>query len=580
MSRPKLRRGGRVTPKGTRPHNWVDKSPSPGRAPHDDADPTGFADEIRRAIDAGHPLALLEFASTLAEITDGDRQPDRTWLSNPEPETSLSSADLVHTLVGIPLPETTALLYALGPFLDETTSDIARSEVNQRRDHILPAWVRQIAGATVGEVWEQRHLLGDGENLLIGLQWPSGHEASVVIYIDHNMGTLVKDAFALPEPAQRVLSIYEREAPPHSHQRPLDAGTARARVEAALATFAMTIPRAESETWPACRPIVRWVTSMLPGGVSLPELEEPTEAETQAVIDEFLGSPEAAELAGDPDTVSLTENLLWFGQGYGNTDPWRWSEVRVEILLMDWFPRKVVADVDYLEKLPGVLQAFVRFAHRVVGVPDDLTKETLEAVERLTPEYLEVISDTERDVGPAALARALLAASGELDDTWADRVAWELGGHDKLAALHSEPWGPEPVDWDLVPEDLHNRVREISELVDHVCGEVLDHEYATMAHRTLTRISQRSPEALHRRSSSAGWAAGILIALGKDSYAFSTGSGGLTQKMVLEAAGVKSLNNKDLTVRRAAGMDDNRRDQMLLHSSYRKRLAEMAKWED
>ena len=41
------------------------------------------------------------------------------------------------------------------------------------------------------------HVLGDGDNIMLGARLPGGHELTCVIYIDHNLGTLVKDAFVV-----------------------------------------------------------------------------------------------------------------------------------------------------------------------------------------------------------------------------------------------------------------------------------------------------------------------------------------------------------------------------------------------
>ncbi|QGK48821.1 hypothetical protein [Mycobacterium intracellulare] len=78
--------------------------------------------------------------------------------------------------------------------------------------------------------------------------------------------------------------------------------------------------------------------------------------------DRFFTSPDGARL-DDPDRRDLLESLLWYGTDYGPGDPLRWSPVRVEILLDDWIPRKIVAPVRYLAKAPELLRAFIRFAH-------------------------------------------------------------------------------------------------------------------------------------------------------------------------------------------------------------------------
>ena len=48
------------------------------------------------------------------------------------------------------------------------------------------------------------HVLGDGDDYLLGAVLPSGEAVSALIYVDHNLGTVVKDAFVIPEPLEDV----------------------------------------------------------------------------------------------------------------------------------------------------------------------------------------------------------------------------------------------------------------------------------------------------------------------------------------------------------------------------------------
>ena len=41
----------------------------------------------------------------------------------------------------------------------------------------------------------------------------------------------------------------------------------------------------------------------------------------------------------------------------------------MELLLDDWFPRKMVADAAYLAKLPDLVRGFIRYCHDPTGHP-------------------------------------------------------------------------------------------------------------------------------------------------------------------------------------------------------------------
>jgi hypothetical protein len=112
-----------------------------------------------------------------------------------------------------------------------------------------------------------------------------------------------------------------------------------------------------------------------PGGTGYvrPEWDEAALAE---LTDRFFASPEAHGL-DDEDRRALLESLLWFGTDYGPGDPLRWSPTAVEILLLDWIPRKIIAEPAYLRRAPDLLRAFVAFCHVQRGLRTELTTEAL-----------------------------------------------------------------------------------------------------------------------------------------------------------------------------------------------------------
>ena len=51
-------------------------------------------------------------------------------------------------------------------------------------------------------MWFLTHVLGDGDDYLFGSTLPTGQALSALVYVDHNLGTVVKDAFVVPEPLE------------------------------------------------------------------------------------------------------------------------------------------------------------------------------------------------------------------------------------------------------------------------------------------------------------------------------------------------------------------------------------------
>ncbi|HKR50793.1 MAG TPA: hypothetical protein VJT72_14665, partial [Pseudonocardiaceae bacterium] len=376
-------------------------TPPQRRAGGDEAD---LMRSVATALADEHPLAMLGLGSTLLSAFD----PRRCGPFDSEPAAELPSRDeLVQTFLDVDLLETSALLAVIAAFSgDDMLRGRVRREISSRAD-ALPHWLADLPDTGPADrVLEVVHVLGDGDNVVIGARLPGGHEITAVIYIDHNMGRLVKDAFVLPGPIDEVVQkMLDLTDDPDTEARDLDAADARARITEAIKFSAITFPPCESDTWPACRPLVEWMTAMLPEGGSGYQRPEWDDAALAELTERFFASPHGAGF-DDADHRSLLESVLWFGTGYGPGDPLRWSPTAVEILLADWIPRKIVAEAAYLAKAPDLLRAFIRFCHRECGIRAELTTQTLGAVDAHEPGYQKLIRSP-RPQGPAALLAAM-----------------------------------------------------------------------------------------------------------------------------------------------------------------------------
>ncbi len=219
-------------------------------------------------------------------------------------------------------------------------------------------------------------VLRDGDNVMIGVRWPTGHELTAVVYIDHNVGTLVRDAFVVPAGGDETLAHYRRLSRDEESTQfaPIDPADAYARISEAIATAEITMPPFESETWPSCRSAIEWVVRELPEGGKSYERPEWSEAQRRELARAFFASEYGVPLTALRENHELLDSMLWFGADHGPGDPLRWSPTAVEILLIDWFPRKIVAPADHLAGMPNVLRALIRYAHAVRKVPARLTR--------------------------------------------------------------------------------------------------------------------------------------------------------------------------------------------------------------
>lgn len=531
----------------------------PTRDPHgSDPEDQELFRSLRQALRADGPIELLETVSGLLEVTDPrGRDPFAGE------QTAPSLDELVDSFIGTPYAETTGALTVMRALA--TDPDVVARidrELSTRR-HPMPDWLAVLDRVRLEpEVWSMTHVLGDGDDYLLGVAFPSGQSLSALVYVDHNLGTVVKDAFVVPEPLEDLaIKLGTLMDDPDQSLTRTDAATARAVVEEAIAHGALLYPPLTTDTWPMCRPLVEWMVRMLPEGGSAPPRKEWSEQETAAIAEEFFASSHGAPYDRE-DERGLLESVLWFGTGYANGNPFLWSPVTVELLLADWFPRKVLADPSFLAKLPDLLRAFIRWCHDREGIRVDLTDETLAAVDHYEPNYQRVIRSA-RPQGPAALVAGLLdvdsrvADEATVEEILLERLDRQVGGRYALSNLDDQPLPDEPFEWAAIDEGIEPVVREVLALCDRCADELLDVEHRTAMRRFLGRAAVSDPAIFRRKASPARAAAAVawVVCRANGSAGANVGAG-LTVQELLGWFGVKgSVSQRAEPLLRANGVD-------------------------
>jgi hypothetical protein len=129
------------------------------------------------------------------------------------------------------------------------------------------------------------------------------------------------------------------------------------------------------------RALVEARLRLLPAGFELPEPPAalPPE-EREALVADFLASEEGARWRGDAEAEYAARLAIDFGADRNHGGPLRWSPVVVEIFLLDWVAREVIAGPELLARIPDVLESWVQYAGRFRGVPADQIAEAVTAV--------------------------------------------------------------------------------------------------------------------------------------------------------------------------------------------------------
>ena len=335
---------------------------------------TTLRDAIRRALAGGHPLGLLSLASMAINV------------AKPAPLSSLRSGrrdtnylDRVVTgLIGVRNRETTVLLAVIAELLVDDPAPQLRCqrEVAERGEH-LPGWISALPRVDVYRAVRRTHVLGDVDELVIGMRLGGGHELTIAVQIDHNLLSGVAGAGVVPDPIDEALA---RVAQSSSETEVFEMRLADARVwiEDALNKPALA---PETDAWPLHRALVQWLVGRLPeGGEHRPPVGE-WEA-NEELCDRFFTTS-----AATPFTDSSHRELLLELFDTGTGDPLRWSAARVDQAIgatpysEDSIPLEVALDA------PDLLRAFIPYAHAQSGIRDELTSRTLAVVDALRSSY-------------------------------------------------------------------------------------------------------------------------------------------------------------------------------------------------
>lgn len=548
----KTGRSRRRPPNRSATRSTASRSRHPSAGPSDLPVPEGSEGQdlmmgLRRSLRSGDPAAFLVDASavvTLATATEADL-PDG-WVG------------LLEAMCEIDIAETTALLHVASAFAGDDLSRHRLLRVLATRRQPMPGYVTGLREARVTSAYFMGDDLGDGDNVILGIAFPDGTRMTAIVYIDHNMGTIVKDGFFIGERVElvreRYLELIEEQGDTTSDLPPMELGEARGRIEEALDNLDMFHPDWEQDGWPLARPLLELLLETMPepdevSGAAAPEVAD--------VVSAFWLSPEGAELERTTDELDAVDELFDFAADHCR-DPLRWSPVVVEVCLRELTFDPTVSD-SAAEQIPRALPSVIRFAHRTRGIPPERTTETLAAVVEWAP-----VLEAGRAMGITAAIREseelyAAALAGDLGPLMRHRLLEVLGSEDAVVALDDTPHPDEELDLSNVPADLHERVTAISGHLDRLCAGGLppvDTEFRTVCRRFLTGVAARGPEVLRRRAKDVNTASTIAWFLAKENNLIGPPPDRLRAYTLVEVIGAPSSQDRAWALRDAYTQDE------------------------
>ncbi len=518
----------------------------PGSHPPQSPEELGFIRGLAEALAQREPLALLDGASAVAASVS--EQP-LDWASEREhPHVTLDG--LIASFLEAGLRETDALLLVWSEMLED---DLLKRRILRAvgtRGHQMPGWLHRIGEVRPVRAVSVGHVLREQETIFLDIFAPDG-AFTLAVAIEHRGLAAVEDAYTVPLGFAAALTEISLDRIPHTVRTELSLGDARARLAEALRVTAMTLPPLETETWPMSRPLLEWILRLMPEDGTGFERREWQPAEIEELARGLLASPAGAELSAE--AAEHVELLLDFQANYGSGEPLIWGAEFVERVMCDLYPRKVLADPEFMRAMPGALRALIEYANERSGIPRVYTDEALDTVDDCLPVYLTRISDPEAPeaailaglppgLGPDhPLANLNPLEPGSIERFKLDMLILEAGSEQTLDGLDATPLPVESLDQRGVPEDILPRVRQVALLLEKGAARYFeDPELTTVALRLLARVAAVDPTIFRRRSKNETAAAALCWIAGKNNAWF-TAQGGRsrTVQALMQSFGLK-----------------------------------------
>ncbi|MEV0839952.1 hypothetical protein AB0I55_10380 [Actinocatenispora sera] len=309
--------------------------------------------------------------------------------------------DLVAVLDGREDALAGALLVGLAGVAPAEVADRARAASNAGTQ---PVWAAEIGTARCTDAWAMSDVYGDQTEFVLVFEFSDrdrgGAPHACCVLTDANLG-VVKDCWTSTEP-ERVLADCRRSAASNDDLQLAEVApsTARAAIEPLLAHTDELLELPDSTEFAEDRALLLARLATLPTASA-----EDAGAGVDPVA-EFLAAPEA-EIDDAPDGV--VEACARLIAEYAAADPYRWSPTAAERFLVDWVPTSAVLDPECVDWLPTVLLAFVTYAGRRRGLPEDAVMATQEAIREDLDDFAAAMADTAGNAVTAAqVARAML----------------------------------------------------------------------------------------------------------------------------------------------------------------------------
>jgi hypothetical protein len=146
-------------------------------------------------------------------------------------------------------------------------------------------------------------------------RWPSEDEGGISVFVDHNLGSRLRDAVLLPIGPEKFRTDIYRRLGSGTALDEIPGADAKARIEEAIANAERVVPPPSSNEWPSNRTFVEWLIGKLPDGGNGYERPVWTDEQRADLASEFVSSRSHRSI-GAPGTRSRPSPRICSGSGW------------------------------------------------------------------------------------------------------------------------------------------------------------------------------------------------------------------------------------------------------------------------
>ncbi|TYB38837.1 hypothetical protein FXF69_40895 [Actinomadura chibensis] len=279
-----------------------------------------------------------------------------------------------------------------------------------------PGWADRVGMVAPEECYVSRDVYGDQDSVVCTYTYGGAERHALVILVDRNKGGALPpagDPFApAARPGRRPSVGMVRDAWVSSRvdtllehcrregrENPLmrfeeyDPRDAKALLQSALDLTDDTDDPPVNENFGSYHAFVRARVDILPPGGRLPQAPVYGRDRRATIAARFIASDEAGGLSDLSAASRCVDRIIEYGCAHDFGRPLRVSPVKCEMFLLDWLPRKVLLSPSEQEAVPHVLAAWVRWAGKRTGLPEEGIRATLDALWDATAKFAEAYRD-------------------------------------------------------------------------------------------------------------------------------------------------------------------------------------------